>query len=80
MLEHHLLTWKLKSRAKWALLGDSNTKFFRTLALGKRNQNMIWSLDDDDGNCIEDKSALKELGQKHFARIFQDDKETCLLE
>ena len=62
MLEHHLLTWQLKSREKWDLFGDSNTKFFHTLASGRRNQNTIWSLNDDDGNCIVDESALKELG------------------
>ena len=50
------------------------------LASGRRNQNSIWYLCDDDGNIFEDESALKELGQKHFAHIFHDDKKTCLLE
>ena len=40
-LEHYLLTWQLKSRAKWAVLGDSNTKYFHALASGHRNQNAI---------------------------------------
>ena len=35
---------------------------------------------DDDGHCIEDEAALKEMGQCHFANIFKDDKQTCLLE
>ena len=34
---------------------------------------MIWSLNDDDDNCIKDDFALKELGMKHFSHIFQDD-------
>ena len=62
LLEHFLLTWQLKSRAKWALYGDSNTKYFHALALGRRNQNTIWSLLDDDGHNIEIETALKELG------------------
>ena len=61
-LEHYLLTWQLKSRTKWAHLGDSNTKYFHMLASRRRNQNSIWSLCDDDGNSFEDESALKELG------------------
>ena len=41
------------------------------LALGRRNQNTIWSLSDEDGICYEDEAALKELGQSHFAHIFK---------
>ena len=62
ILEHYLLTWKLKSRTKWALYGDSNTKYFHMMASGRRNQNSIWSLYDDDGNCYEDEEALKVPG------------------
>ena len=39
ILEHILLTWQLKSRTKWNLEGDSNTKYFHMLASGRRNQN-----------------------------------------
>ena len=80
ILEHYLLTWQLKSRTKWAHLGDSNTKYFHTLASGRRNQKSIWSLCDENGVVYEDESALNELGQLHFAHIFCDDKNTCLLE
>ena len=80
ILDHHLLTWQLKSRTKWALEGDSNTKFFHVVAPGKRNQNSIWSLMDEGGRCVEDESELKVMGQQHFAHIFKDDNQTCLLE
>ena len=79
LLDHYLLTWQLKSRAKWALYGDSNTKYFHALASGRRNHNAIWSLEDKDGHSVEDEVALKELGQRHFSHIFCDDKQTCLL-
>ena len=62
ILEHHLLTWQLKIRTKWALEGDSNTKYFHVVASGRRNQNSIWSLLDDGGRCIEDETELKVLG------------------
>ena len=77
--EHLLLTWQLKICTKWALYGDSNTKFFHTIASDRRNHNTIWSLVDEEGHCIEDEQALKELGKIHFAHIFCDDKQTCLL-
>ena len=62
ILEPHLLTWKLKIRTKWALEGDSNTKYFHAVASGRRNQNSIWSLLDEGGRCVEDESKLKVLG------------------
>ena len=71
ILNHYLLTWQLKSRAKWALQGDSNTKYFHMLASGRQNQNSIWSLSDKAGNIYEDETALKELGQTHFANILK---------
>ena len=73
ILDHYLLTWKLKIRTKWALQCDSNTKYFHMLASGKQNQNTIWSLADEDGNCYEDEATLKDLGQSHFANIYKDD-------
>ena len=48
------------------------------LASGRRNQNSIWSLSDEAGNTIEEETALKELGQAHFANIFKDEGETCI--
>ena len=61
--EHLLLPWQLKSHTKWALYGDSNTKFFHTIASDRRNYNTIWSLVDEEGHCIEDEQALKDLGK-----------------
>ena len=78
-MDHYLLTWKLKSSAKWAWHGDSNTKYFHALASGRRNHNAIWYLEDEDGHSVEDEVALKELGQIHFSHIFSDDKQTCIL-
>ena len=79
LLDHYLLIWQLKSKAKWALLGDSNTKFFHSLASSRRNQNAIWSLEDFDRNHIEEEGALRMLGHNHFSKVFCDDKQTCLL-
>ena len=78
ILEHHQLSWKLKSRLKWDLQGDSNTKYFHTFASGRRTHNMIWSLEDEAGQVYEDVDPLKELGKNFFAKIFKDEGKTCL--
>ena len=52
----------------------TNTKYFHVLASGRRNQNSIWSLLDDEGHGIDDEDALKDMGQRHFAGIFRDNK------
>ena len=62
LLDHILLTWKLKSRAKWALYGDSNTKYLHALASSRRNQNTIWSLTNAGGHIIDDEAELKDMG------------------
>ena len=78
ILNHSLLTWQLKSRTKWDLQGDSNTKYFHMLASGRRNQNTIWSLLDEAGTTFEDETSLKDLGESHFSNIFKDDGGTSL--
>ena len=49
-MAHELLTWQLKSRTSWAAQGDTITKYFHSIASGRRNQNAIWALKDDEDN------------------------------
>ena len=79
ILDHLLLTWKLKSRNDWVLYGDSNTKFFHAIASDKRNHKTIWSLVDEERHTIEEEHELKELGSRHFVHVFSDDRATCIL-
>ena len=43
-------------------------------------QNTNWSLLNEEGGIVEDENGLKELGCRHFAHIFCDEKQTDLLE
>ena len=65
-LAHELLTWQLKSKTKWAELGDANTKYFHTIASARRNFNSIWALKNEEDAWVENDDQLKELGVKHF--------------
>lgn len=44
--------WRLKSRALWLKKGDSNTKFFHSIANARRTRNSIWSMKDSMGNTL----------------------------
>ena len=78
ILDHLQLTSQLKSRTKWALQGDSKTKFFHVVASGRRLQNMVWSLEYSDGNLIEEEIPLKEFGKAYFEIIYKEDGCTSL--
>ena len=64
---------RLQSRETWALLGDANTKYFHTVATARKNQNAIWSLQDEAGNWVHDDQSIKSLGVQYFKKIFADD-------
>ena len=64
-------TWRLKSRALWLECGDDNTKFFHAYARGRKVENTIWNLQDEEGNShvtFEDKATY---GVNHFQRLFK---------
>ena len=57
----------------WATMGNANTKFFHSVAIARKNQNAIWGLEDEAGNMVEHDQGLKDLGVRHFKKIFCDD-------
>ena len=80
LIEHELLSWQLKSRIKWAKLGDANTKLFHSVSLACRNYNTIWALMDEEDTWVEDEDQLKETCIKYFSMIFKDDNKTNILD
>ena len=64
-------TWRLKSRALWLASGDEITKFFHAYARGRKAENTIWSLRDEEGvihHIFEDKARC---GVNHFQNLFK---------
>eukprot|EP00253_Pinus_taeda_P010674 PITA_10674 len=72
--------WRLKSRAIWLKSGDENTSFFHNFAKGRKSENTIWSLKDEEGRVVKTFSDLSGLGQRHFQRIFSDSGEATIAE
>ena len=64
---------RLQSRETWALLGDANAKYCHTVATARKNQNAIWSLQDEAGTWVTDDQSIKSLGIRYFKNIFVDD-------
>ena len=54
MMDHEFLSARLQSRVTWALHGDANTKYFHAVSTARKNQNAIWSLQDEAGNLVFD--------------------------
>ncbi|KAK0595713.1 hypothetical protein LWI29_009285 [Acer saccharum] len=63
--------WLQKSRVKWLLNGDRNTRFFQVVASSRRNRNFIDSLVFEDGR-ITDKDDISLRVADHFERQYRN--------
>ena len=70
LLSNEASTWRLKRRATCLECGDDNTKFFHAYARGRKVENTIWSLQDEEGTHVafEDKARC---GVNHFQQLFK---------
>ncbi|XP_026415928.1 uncharacterized protein LOC113311305 [Papaver somniferum] len=64
------LHWLGKSRMKWQLDGDRNTKFFHRITKMRRRRNTFAKLKIND-NWVDDKQVIKDSIVKHFEDRFQ---------
>lgn len=69
VLKQEELFWFQKSRVKWIMDGDSNTKFFHQSTLARRRVNKIIMLKVGD-EWIQDQLILKQHCLDHFENIF----------
>ncbi|KAI8536166.1 hypothetical protein RHMOL_Rhmol10G0235300 [Rhododendron molle] len=58
-----------RSRIKWLALGDQNTTFFHQKVCARRALNTILSLNDANGNRVEDPEAIKTLFIDYYTRL-----------
>lgn len=69
--EGRLNDLRQKSRAKWALEGDENSRFFQGLVNQHRRVLKISGL-SDGGQWISDPTSLKNMAVKYFSKRFSD--------
>jgi hypothetical protein len=63
-----------KKRAIWLENGDENTIFFQAYAKGRKVENTIWSLKDQEGRSITSFEGLANMGKNHFQSLFKADR------
>ncbi|XP_010256226.1 PREDICTED: uncharacterized protein LOC104596672 [Nelumbo nucifera] len=68
ILRNEEISWRQKSRCKW-LQGDKNTRFFHSLASGKRSKNLITTV-VVDGIEVRREEEIVKVFLDHFKGIF----------
>ncbi|XP_058778740.1 uncharacterized protein LOC131652797 [Vicia villosa] len=59
ILNQEELMWHQRSRTKWLVDGDRNTKFYHMQTVSRRKRNRILMLKNDDGDWISEQEDLK---------------------
>ena len=62
--------WSQKSRDKWLVLGDRNSKFFHASVKTSRARKCITKLKDDDGELHWSDPAKGEVATAYFTKLF----------
>lgn len=70
VLEQEEMIWYQKSREKWIVLGERNTKFFHTSTIIRRRRNRIELLRDDDGRWISNSQDLEKLATDYYRKLY----------
>ncbi|GAU24370.1 hypothetical protein TSUD_390790 [Trifolium subterraneum] len=65
--------WFQKSRSKWIVDGDRNTKYYHTKTIIRRRKNKILSLRDESGVWVNDPDILKNLVRNFYTELFKED-------
>ena len=63
----------MKSRYNWFIQGDRNTRFFHISTVIRRKRNIIFCLQDDQGNWVCDEHGVAELVRSGFVKLFSSD-------
>lgn len=70
VLEQEEMIWFQKSREKWIVEGDRNTKFFHTSTIIRRRRNMIEMLKNDEGSWVTNAQDLEKIAVEYYKRLY----------
>ncbi|KAK6150274.1 hypothetical protein DH2020_015206 [Rehmannia glutinosa] len=66
--------WRQKAAIRWVNEGERNTKYFHSIVQKKRSRGRIFSI-EENGALLTEPQALKESGNRFFAKLFSNDVE-----
>ena len=70
------LYWKQKSKDRWAVKGDLNTKYYHESVKSTRAKNRIIKLMDENGQEQFSEAAKAEVANDYFKNLFRSSNET----
>lgn len=62
--------WNKIAKVSWLKNGDKNTRFFHQKASQRRSRNLIQSLQDENGDIVQEEVELVNLLNNYFQNIF----------
>ncbi|XP_057756534.1 uncharacterized protein LOC130975820 [Arachis stenosperma] len=74
ILDQEEIFWLQKSRQKWLVEGDRNTKYFHTKTLVRRRKNKIVKLRNNNGIWCEEVEAVKSIVSNFFTDLYRDER------
>jgi hypothetical protein len=64
------LMWFQRSRARWLVNGDRNTRYYHLKTITRRRQNRIVMLRNLEGDWVEDEETLKQMANDFYQNLF----------
>lgn len=62
--------WRQRAKQFWLKEGDLNTRFFYSVANGRKKKKKVVRLQRDDGQWVDDASGLGDLVKQYFDNLF----------
>jgi hypothetical protein len=74
ILKMEELMWFQRSRAKWLVDGDRNTRYYHLKTITRRRYNKIIMLRDVHGNWVEEVEELKQMANDYYKTLYAADR------
>ncbi|VFQ75326.1 unnamed protein product [Cuscuta campestris] len=68
--ENEINYWKQKANINWMKEGDSNSNFFHSYVKGRRIKSTIRTIDNNNGDPINNSVEIQKLAVDHFSQLF----------
>jgi hypothetical protein len=70
ILKQEELLWYQRSRAKWLVDGDQNTRYYHLKTVNRRRSNNIIMLRDSNDQWVDDPAVLQEMVNTFYQDLF----------